>query len=68
MSAPPLHPGVCPLCKLPNACGMAAGSIACWCSQVTITPSALQRLPEEAKGRACVCRRCGVPDMPTEIS
>ncbi|MEO8359345.1 MAG: cysteine-rich CWC family protein [Vicinamibacteria bacterium] len=68
MSTHPLDPSICPLCDLPNACGMAAGSTSCWCSEVTIAPSALQSLPEEAKDRFCVCRRCGVADSPTDAS
>ncbi len=50
----------CPLCGGPNDCGMAAGKSECWCFEVKIAPEALERVPEEAKGRVCVCRKCGV--------
>jgi hypothetical protein len=39
---------------------MAAGKSECWCFEVKIAPEALERVPEEAKGRVCVCRKCGV--------
>ncbi|MBE2250475.1 MAG: cysteine-rich CWC family protein [Myxococcus sp.] len=67
MSEP--DPARCPLCGEPNACGMAAGSQACWCFGATLDPQALAKIPEAAKGKACVCQRCGVkaaaPDAPT---
>lgn len=52
---------VCPACGGPNECAPAqSGSFAaeCWCSAVTIDPAALARLPDEERGRACLCRRC----------
>ncbi|MBX3464329.1 MAG: cysteine-rich CWC family protein [Planctomycetes bacterium] len=49
----------CPLCGGPNACAMAAGSSTpCWCAAATIAPAALARVPEAARGRACLCRTC----------
>ncbi|MDP3501668.1 MAG: cysteine-rich CWC family protein [Myxococcales bacterium] len=54
------NPKTCPLCGEPNSCGMAAGEQACWCFAVTMDPDALARIPEAAKGKACVCQRCGV--------
>jgi predicted SprT family Zn-dependent metalloprotease len=38
---------------------MAAGKSECWCETVTISHEALERVPEEAKGKLCVCRKCG---------
>jgi hypothetical protein len=31
----------------------------CWCFDVTIKPEALERVPAEARGIACVCAACG---------
>jgi len=31
----------------------------CWCFDVTIRSEALERVPTEAQGVACVCARCG---------
>ncbi|MBL8917276.1 MAG: cysteine-rich CWC family protein [Myxococcaceae bacterium] len=52
-------PTRCPLCQQDNACGAAAGKSDCWCFSVTLDPAALAKLPEAAKGKACVCRTCG---------
>lgn len=54
-----LRPDQCPVCGGPNDCGMAAGKSACWCETVKISREALERVPEEAKGKVCVCRKCG---------
>jgi len=49
----------CPLCGDENACGMAAGRDECWCFEVVLAPDALARVPERARGVACICARCG---------
>jgi hypothetical protein len=43
---------------------MAAGDpgARCWCSDVAISREALARLPEAARGVACVCRRCATEE------
>jgi len=33
-------------------------SVPCWCREVTFTAGLLASIPEEAKGRVCVCRAC----------
>jgi hypothetical protein len=54
----------CPLCGETNACALAArqpdelGARECWCIQVTISRTALERVPAAARGRACICRSC----------
>jgi hypothetical protein len=30
----------------------------CWCFDVTIAPEALDRVPDAARGVACVCAAC----------
>jgi hypothetical protein len=55
-----VDPSRCPLCGLPNACAMAADPRAthCWCFDAAIAPEALDRLPPETRGVACICARC----------
>ncbi len=54
----------CPLCGGPNECGMAAGKSECWCFEAKIAPEVLARVPEEAKGKVCVCAKCaGLSDI-----
>lgn len=51
----------CPLCGGPNDCGPArTGTHAtpCWCTNVTIDPAVLARIPPAARNQACICRRC----------
>ncbi|MGI5939950.1 MAG: cysteine-rich CWC family protein [Thermoleophilia bacterium] len=56
----------CPLCGQPNDCGAARGDPTCWCRSVTIPQEVLDRIPPEARGVACVCRKCaGIEKSPT---
>lgn len=54
----PLH---CPLCGRPNRCGQAdpaSRDQPCWCFSAEIAAEALQRIPEAARGRSCLCADC----------
>ena len=55
-----VDPSRCPLCGRSNQCAMVADPEAthCWCFDVTIAPEALERVPAEARGVACVCLEC----------
>ena len=56
-----VHPARCPLCGRENDCRQASSDAykgLCWCERVTFPDELMQRLPEEARGRACVCRSC----------
>jgi hypothetical protein len=48
----------CPLCGLENQCGAVAGKSECWCYTVSIPTDLLDRIPEDAQGKACICRTC----------
>lgn len=48
----------CPICGGPNACGIAAGDTTCWCFTASIPAAALERVPDEAKDRTCICAAC----------
>jgi len=54
----------CPLCGQANLCAMEAERATgvrqppCWCTQAHFSAALLERLPPEARGRACVCRAC----------
>jgi hypothetical protein len=37
---------------------MAAGAATCWCFSVSIAPAVLEKIPESARGRTCICRAC----------
>jgi hypothetical protein len=37
---------------------MAGDGGACWCFSTPIAPGVLERIPAEARGRACVCQAC----------
>lgn len=64
MSAP-LDPRRCPLCQGDNACGLALGKESCWCMTRRMDETVLDRVPEQARNRACVCEACGAsPDEP----
>lgn len=50
----------CPLCGGENDCTAAKGEghSVCWCMSAKIPRGLLERIPQEMRGRACVCRRC----------
>jgi len=49
----------CPLCHEANRCASAAGDAArCWCMSAEIPKQALQLVPDELKGRSCICQAC----------
>jgi len=53
-------PARCPLCGESNQCARAADpdSTRCWCGPEKFPRDLLDRLPESAVGRACVCQQC----------
>jgi hypothetical protein len=53
-----IDPGRCPLCGEPNRCAMVIGRRICWCFALKISAELLERVPVEARERACVCERC----------
>ena len=52
---------ICPLCRQPNQCAVAAGHPAhsCWCMTAAIAPEALAAIPDSERGKACICPTCG---------
>lgn len=59
----PINPSHCPLCGQPNQCAISAGlpPNSCWCMQTPVSPDALERLPADARGKACICPACARP-------
>jgi hypothetical protein len=55
---PAIDPVRCPLCGEANTCGVAAGGATCWCFELQVPASVLARIPEAARGVACICPRC----------
>lgn len=53
-----VDPSRCPLCGDANTCAMASGAATCWCFDAKVAPDALAAVPADARGVACVCRRC----------
>jgi hypothetical protein len=59
-----IDPTRCPLCGGPNGCPMtgapAPGAVpqACWCTQASFAPGLLDRVPENARRKACICAHC----------
>ena len=56
----PVDPKLCPLCGKPNKCERVVCEAAenCWCAKVIFSQELLDRVPEEAKRKACICREC----------
>lgn len=45
----------CPLCGKDNNCRQ---SKECWCHSATIPKELLDKVPEDKKGKACICKSC----------
>jgi hypothetical protein len=64
----PVETHVCPLCGQPNQCAMEAERATgvkqppCWCSQLKFDTKLLERIPEQVRGKACVCAACAQAD------
>lgn len=52
--------GICPLCKKENGCAVASGADAssCWCMQTKVPKELLEKIPQQDRGRSCVCQSC----------
>jgi hypothetical protein len=50
----------CAICGEPNQCAVATDPDAteCWCESAIFPHNLLERVPQEAVGRVCVCQRC----------
>ncbi|MFM8899010.1 MAG: cysteine-rich CWC family protein [Burkholderiales bacterium] len=60
-SLSPLPEQRCPLCGKPNDCAVACSNSfdqPCWCTSVQFSADTLARIPEQQRGKACVCRSC----------
>jgi hypothetical protein len=72
--AMPIDPNLCPLCQAPNECAMeverATGvkQPSCWCTTAKFEAALLSRIPEHARGKACVCAACGRTEMPISLT
>jgi hypothetical protein len=51
----------CPVCGTSNQCAVAQSGqfdTPCWCKNVKFSTQALERVPEEQRGKVCLCPRC----------
>ena len=46
----------CPICGEDNNCQV--GQKECWCHTVKFTKEILGMVPEEKRGKSCICRSC----------
>ena len=59
-----IDPAICPLCGSTNMCAMEVAKATgrpleqCRCVDGVFSPEVLESLPEEAKGKACICSNC----------
>jgi hypothetical protein len=51
-------PTRCPLCDMPNHCGLAIGARDCWCFAQVVPWQPAPRLPREIRSARCLCRPC----------
>ncbi|MBC8588001.1 cysteine-rich CWC family protein [Paratissierella segnis] len=46
---------ICPLCGENNNCQHGKE---CWCTTIKIPKHVLDLIPEDKKGKACICKSC----------
>jgi len=46
---------VCPLCGKDNNCQHNKD---CWCHAVTVPDYIIEMIPEDKRGKACICKSC----------
>lgn len=51
---------ICPLCGKENGCGYEKGMdhFTCWCATIDVPKELREQVPDELKGKACICRDC----------
>lgn len=49
---------ICPLCGRPNNCQHGEGGGSCWCETVKIPKYILDKIPDDKKGKVCICKSC----------
>jgi hypothetical protein len=47
---------ICPICGQDNNCQHGQGR--CWCDTVKFPKYILDMIPDDKKGKACVCKSC----------
>jgi len=47
---------ICPLCGKDNNCQHGQGG--CWCDTVKVSKKVMDLVPEDKRGKACICRDC----------
>ncbi|KOA19215.1 hypothetical protein CLHOM_23210 [Clostridium homopropionicum DSM 5847] len=47
---------ICPICGQDNNCKHGQGG--CWCDTVKIQKYVLDLVPEDKRGKACICKSC----------
>lgn len=61
-----IDPTRCPLCSENNQCAVTLGQdpSTCWCHQpeIVIDKTLLIKIPQAARGKACICPQCVASD------
>lgn len=56
----------CPLCGKPNDCALANCAtlkVECWCANAEVSKVAITKIPENLRGKACLCISCASKDI-----
>lgn len=68
--SPPFDPTRCPVCGRSNQCAMelakATGQAQapCWCTDATFSAELLACVPDDLRGKACICPECAAAQAP----
>jgi len=58
----PIDTSICPVCGGPNHCGeidpQRNRDSRCWCARETFPPGIFKLVPDDKRGKSCICRQC----------
>lgn len=52
------HQPYCPLCNNLNLCAVSDTTKPCWCMLEKVPKALISQVPDETKGKACICQAC----------
>lgn len=65
-----LDPTRCPVCGRSNQCAMELAKATgraqapCWCTEATFSAELLACVPDDLRGKACICPECAAAKGP----
>lgn len=55
-----VNKNICPICGKENNCAYQKGLAHenCWCKDIKVPKELIEKIPDNLKGKACICKAC----------